>query len=106
MKLSLLNKGKKISEEHKKKLSHLFSGKGNPMYGKNKGGIEHPFYGKTHSIETKKKIAKINQSLSEEKINEIRWLYSEGVKQIDIANKFGISRASVCRIVNNKRYIL
>jgi len=50
-KLSESHKGKKLSEETKEKISKMWSGDGNPMYGK------------THSKETKRKIsekAKIN----------------------------------------------
>lgn len=45
-KLGLSNKGKKMSAEFKKNLSEINTGKGNP------------FYGKTHSEETKAKISK------------------------------------------------
>ena len=45
---SIAQTGKKLSEEHKKKLSELLKGENNPMYGKQ------------HSIETKNKIGKAN----------------------------------------------
>ena len=53
-KLSLANKGKIISEEHRKILSESKKGKGNPMFGK--CGEEHPNYGKHPSEETRKKM--------------------------------------------------
>ena len=78
------NKGKQLSEEHKKKISEAFKGKNNPMYGKqfseehkqklseaHKGkiaGKNHPMYGKHHSKETKIKLSESNKGkkLSEE----------------------------------------
>ncbi len=66
------NSGRKLSEEHKKKISlsmvGRFKGKNNPMYGKShseetkkkfsecRRGKLHPFYGKKHSDETRKKM--------------------------------------------------
>lgn len=99
-------RGRKVSQEHKEKLSKLFSGEGNPMYGKNKKGKEHPFYGKKHTIESKEKMAKNRQVLSSEVILQIKLDHKNGVKQKQISAKYNISTASVCRIVNNKRYIL
>lgn len=63
--ISLHNKGKKLSEETKRKLSE-----------KNKGE-KHPMYGKSHSEETRKKISEKQKGrkLSEEtrkKISEVR----------------------------------
>jgi hypothetical protein len=43
-------------------------------------------------------------SLTNEQANEIRQLYKNGTKQIDIALSFGISKSIVNRIVNNKTY--
>lgn len=106
LKISKAHKGKKISEKHKEKLSKLFSGEGNPMYGKNKKGTEHPFYGKKHKIESREKMAKNRQVLSKETILMIKLEHKQGIKQREIAIKYNISNASVCRIVNNKRYVL
>lgn len=40
--------------------------------------------------------------LSVSQVNEIRNLYSRGMSQSDLSNKFGISKPQVCRIVNFK----
>lgn len=50
LKLSLAKKGKKMDEETKKKISLTISGKGNPMFGK------------THSLDTRKKMSQNNKS--------------------------------------------
>lgn len=51
------SKGSNISQERKDQLSKRHKGKGNPMYGKS--GDLNPFYGKTHSWETKLKKCQI-----------------------------------------------
>ena len=66
-------KGNKWSDEQREKMSKMFSGEGNPFYGKHhtqktkdkisknrKGkcvGKEHPFYGKHHTEETLQKMS-------------------------------------------------
>jgi len=57
-KISKANRGKKFSEEHKKKLSEAMTGQDGLS------GRDNPMYGKTHSDETKKKIS---EKLSGEK---------------------------------------
>lgn len=70
---SIALKGKSHSEEQNHKMSVLYTGEGNPFYGKRhtvesrikmsnskigkQKGKDHPFYGKHHSIETKNKIS-------------------------------------------------
>lgn len=57
--------GRKLSAQQKKKLSESRKGKGNPMYGKpahNRGkpglsGEDNPFYGRSHSKETRRKMS-------------------------------------------------
>jgi len=62
-------KGKKFSEEHKRKLSEAKKGKNHPMYGKTHSekskknmseaqkGKNHPMYGKHHSEKTRQKMS-------------------------------------------------
>ena len=59
-KLSKINKGKKFTDETRKKLSEAHKGK--------QAGEKHPMYGKHHSEEAKKKIGEANKGkqLSEE----------------------------------------
>ena len=50
------NKGKKLSKEHKRKISQNhrdISGKNNPMYGKDASGKNNNFYGHKHTDEAK-----------------------------------------------------
>jgi hypothetical protein len=61
--------GKKLSEEHRLKITHATIGKNNPMYGKRhseesklrmrllKKGKYHPMYGRQHTEETKRKMS-------------------------------------------------
>ena len=67
-KLSKSHKGKKHSKETKEKLSKLFSGKNNPMYGRK------VWEGKNHSEETKHKISESLKGVkhSEARIQNIR----------------------------------
>src|SRR3972149_3632616 len=60
-KISISNTGKKLSEETKKKIGISSTGRKHSEEWKNKmseknSGINNPFYGKTHSEETRKKI--------------------------------------------------
>lgn len=97
-------KGKYHSEEFKQFMSDRMSGSQNPMYGVSVKGVEHHFYGKTHTEETRRILSQSNGKFSPEEIEEIRKLHAIGVPQNKIAIKFGSSKASICRIVNNKRY--
>lgn len=99
-------RGKKASEETRQKLSKIFSGSGNPMYGVSISGENHSWWGKNHSEESKIKMLESSAKVTKEQVEEIRKEKESGVKQRDIAKKYGISTASVCRIVNNKRYKL
>ena len=82
------------------------SGENNPMYGVRISGEQSAWWGKLHSIQSKTKILEANAKVNKEQVAEIKRLFKEKVPQKEIAIKFGISRASVCRIVNNKRYLL
>lgn len=66
-------KGKKFTEEHKKKISEAQKGEKNPFYGKKHSeeskkkiseahkGEKNSFYGKKHSVETRKKLSEANR---------------------------------------------
>ena len=75
-KISMIHKGRKLSDKHKKIISENNTGKNNPFYGKihteetkrkiskeNSGrydGKNNPFYGKTHTKEAIQKIKEAN----------------------------------------------
>lgn len=42
--------------------SLLFSGKNHPMYGVSRYGVDNPFYGKTHTEETRQQLSKISKN--------------------------------------------
>jgi hypothetical protein len=77
---SKLLTGRKLTEEHKRKISEATKGKNNPNYGKL--GENHPYYGKKRSEEHKRKISQAMKGktfseehkakLSEKKQN-IKW---------------------------------
>lgn len=105
-KIGIANTGKKRTQEQLIAMSERSKGERNPFYGKGiKGKLNH-WFGKHHSIETKIKIFNTRAKLNSEQVAEIRKLRNNGIEQKQIATIFNISRASVCRIVNNKRYIL
>lgn len=105
-KLRVANIGKKHTVASKFKMSKRMSGENNPMYGVRISGEQSAWWGKLHSIQSKTKILEANAKVNKEQVAEIKRLFKEKVPQKEIAIKFGISRASVCRIVNNKRYLL
>jgi len=50
-------KGKKLSPEHKAKISAGLIGDKNPMFGVHRHGKSHPFYGRKHSTRTREKLS-------------------------------------------------
>lgn len=98
------NLGKKYSDETKKKLSERFSGSKNPMYCVRISGEKSAWWGRKHTEESKKKQAISSAKVSEECILQIRSLVESGVRQKEVAKKFGLSTVTVCRIINKKRY--
>lgn len=83
---------------------HPFFGKKRPSHATRMKGKKNPFYGKHHSSSTKKLLAlsigKINPTLVVEIRN--RHKYGETYNQLSVA--FGLSNASICRIVNRKAW--
>jgi len=102
------NKGKKLSEQHKNNIKTKFK-KGNVPWNKGKTGLQ-----KRTIItkKTKEKISKANSGenngmskLNWEKIREIRDLYDNtDIGREEIAKKYGISKAYLSSILNNKRW--
>jgi len=103
-KLAAANLGKKASDETKRKLSERFSGSNNPMYGVSISGEKSAWWGRKHTENSKIKQAISSAKVSEEVVIEIRRLVDSGVRQKEVAKQVGLSRASICRIVNKKRY--
>ena len=56
-KISKANKGKKLTEEQKVKMSERNSGENNPMFGVHRFGKDAPGFGKHHTEETKKRLS-------------------------------------------------
>lgn len=103
-KISNANKGRKLSLEHKKKLSQMFSGSQNPMYGVSMKGEKSAWFGRRHTEDSKKKMCLSNSKINPRDINKIREMVENGVAQKSVAEIFKISRASISRIINKKRY--
>lgn len=101
-KISKINTGRILSDEHKEKISNKIKGKNHPMYGKKHTdesknkirckhlgktglvGVNHPMYGKHHSIKSKLKISK---SLKGKMVGD-----KNPSKRQDVRNKMRLSR--------------
>lgn len=91
--ISKVNKGRKLSEEHRKKLSESKIGQLNPMYGKShsklhkeylaqiNSGEKNAFYGKTHTNEARLKISESAKQRTGEKANAYGMKHSEETKE-------------------------
>lgn len=90
IKMSNFHKGKKLSEDHKNKISLAFKGEKHPLYGKK--GSEAPFWGKKHTIETKRKISQSHKG-------ENHYLYGKNMPK---EQKEKISKSLIGRIPNKK----
>ena len=104
--------GRKHSEKTKKILSELKKGKNNPSYGK--FGVEHPKFGVKLSKESIEKIRKSKigsvglkgekcptSKLKELDVINIRNIYnSEKISQRKLGKKYGVSYATIRKIVN------
>ena len=85
-------KGKKHTEEAKRKMSKSKLGKNNPMYGKI--GNKHHFYGKNHTLETKRKISSANRG-------HMPW--NKGTKGIMKAWNKGLTKETEKKLVKQGR---
>ena len=98
------NKGKRLSEEHRRKLSE--SHKGQVAWNK---GMTLPKKG-PHKEETKRKIGKANSGenngkakIIQSQVNEIRDKYNSGkYYQKELAKEYGLSSSYISEIVNYK----
>lgn len=70
-----------------------------------KHGNKNNFYGKKHSNETKRKIAKGRTQLTEDEVREIRWLIENGsMLQKNIAKEYGVREPLITNVKKRKRY--
>ena len=81
------------------------------LFGKNRVGINNPFYGKTHSKATREIIARKGSGerssrakLTNEQAGLIRLDYTAGVTKAALAEKYGVSWWVVHDIVLNRTY--
>lgn len=108
-------KGKKLSDEHKRKISinhHDVSGPNNPNYGKNFSGINNPFFGYKHTDEAKEKMRqkKIGKKLSDEHKRKIsqantgkKCLFNTQQKISKKQNTSGFFRVSIKKALSTKQ---
>lgn len=96
--------GTKWTDERKRRMSKLNSGKGNPMYGVQLFGEANGNYGKKMKPHVKEALLKIRTKVTDEQVKEIRKLYTTGrYKQSELSRQFNLSAAQICRIVKGKR---
>ena len=115
-------KGKPLSEEHKEKLSELFSGENNPMYGKS-GTLAPSFgrkdteeqrkqksdrmkgntnmLGKNHSQDTKRKIGLANSNPSDEKRKKMSNAQKGKIVSDESKRKNSEAHQEICMLGNN-----
>lgn len=107
------NKGKVISEWHRKRISEFHTGKKHSEETRLKMsqkalGENNPMYGKTISEDTRLKMmssAKIGENNSASKLKvedvlEIRRLSNEGMSQRKLAKQFNVTKSSIACIIN------
>lgn len=99
-----------------------YRGDNNPFYGKkhtiqtrkkmsnaaksrNYNGENNPNYGNVYSFETRKKLSKCAGKLSEINIFEIVEKLKSGIKHQEIADEYQISRTVITRISNGTRWV-
>lgn len=92
-------KGSIRSHEFKKQKSDLIKGSKNPMYGK--FGELNPFYGKKQPDSVKIIVRKLSMN---DALNIRQFYASENFSLNDLAIKFGVSKRTILRIIQNKSY--
>lgn len=107
-KISVANKGRKHSTEFKLRISVIKTGV--VVSEETRKKLSNAGKGRVFSAESKQKISnalKGNKGISKvtaEQVIEIRRLYTEGVKQVDIAKMYNISNITVHDIVHRKNW--
>lgn len=97
--------GTKWTNERKQRMSKLYSGEGNPMYGVQLFGEANGNYGKQMKPHVKKTLLKYRSKVNKEQVQEICKLFESGqYKQSELCKKFNLSAAQISRIVNGKRW--
>jgi len=97
--------GTKWTDERKRRMSKLNSGKGNPMYGVQLFGKANGNYGKKMKPHVKEALLKIRAKVTKEQAKKMCDLFSTGqYKQVELCKMFNLSAAQVSRIINGKRW--
>lgn len=117
MKMSVSNKGKIISEEHKNIISKFHKGKKLSEETKNKMsksalGEKNHSYGKKASEQTKQKMiasanrgeSNLSSKLNDLDVLEIRRLYNEKISSRKLCKIFNVSKTNILYIVNKKTW--
>jgi len=117
VKMGIPNKGKKISEWHKKRISEFHKGKRHSEEHKKNmsdimSGEKNHRWGRKASEETIKKMAAAakrgtenrSSKLSEEAVLKIREMYKSGVRQLKIAAQFNVAKSNVSSIIKRKTW--
>lgn len=97
--------GTKWTEERKRRMSKLNSGKGNPMYGVRLLGDANGNYGNSMKPHVKEALLKVRAKITKEQAQEINEMFKGGkYKQSELCKMFNLSAAQISRIVNGKRW--
>lgn len=93
------NKGKKISDEQKQKIS--IARKGKKLSEEHKAKIRHSCSkGFDHTDEAKKKIAESKRKFTNEQVLEIRRLHTAGLSHQKLADMYKVQRHTIGRVIN------
>jgi group I intron endonuclease len=93
------NKGKKMSDEQKRKLSEAKKGK--KLSEEHKTKIKQSCAkGFDHTNEAKKKIAESKRKFTDEQVLEIRRLHTSGLSHQKLADMYKVQRHTIGRVIN------
>lgn len=94
-----------LSESHKKRLSELNSGSGNPMYGVQLFGEANGNFGKEMKPHVKQELLKHRRKLSDIQIKEVKSLFAtNNYTQTQLSKQFNVSLTQIHRIVKGKSW--